>query len=377
MGGKQKLAMSFHEMLEGVGKGHAIAASQPGAMKIDPQVRRDIVARSLGPGRVMHEYNTAELLGPGVVVNRSPKSDRLKTIYTFERNGNFIPGPEGSPSGVTVYNRDIGTNDPTARELIKRTGMRDPVDFSTVEMPVGIGSKVYQMLWDMTRADRKANTPELLTDINQMRRPGNLMSNIITHGDLGNAHMWEGWDYTTHPFAESRFARADRTGAENRALQSILPDPYTREMATKTKSPDMLRYSPLAQVGALGLRELQLAKAHGAADPNYLGAALGEHRLTSLAHPMDADQLKYATQVARREGTMAPWASIDDPFNAKNAFGTGLMGRAGTTEALIHGMHQGRTPEEIMEELLQYRGAENALKGRYAKGGAIHAAIAD
>ena len=376
MGGKQKLAMSFHDLLEGVAKGHAIAAGQPGAMKIDPQTRRDIVARSLGQGRVMHEYNTAELLGPGVVAKRSPESTSAKAMYTFERNGKSVPGPEGGPSEITVYTRNAQTDDPMARGLIRNTGGRQPVEFSTVKMPSGIGSNVYQMLWDMTRADRRANTTDLLTDVNQIRRPGNLMTMGLTHGDLGNAHMWESAEYTTHPFAESRFGWR-RNGAEDRALNSILPDPYTREVANKTESQNMLRYSPQAQIGALGLRELQLAKAHGSADPNYLGAALGEHRLTSLAHPMDLDQLKHATSVARREGTGSPWASFDDPFNPRNAFGTGLMGRAGTTEALIRGMHQGRTPEEIMEELLQYRGAENALKGRYAQGGAIHAAIAD
>ena len=377
MGGKQKLAMSFHDLLEGVGKGHAIAASQPGAMKIDPQLRRDIVARSLGPSRVMHEYNANELLGPGVVAKRSEKSDRAKDIYHFERDGSVIPGPHGDPSEVRVYRRNVMTNDPAARRLIGETGHREPVEFSTTGMPGGIGSSVYQMLWDMTRADRRANQTDILTEVNQMRRPGNLMTSGLTHGNLGNAQMWEGADYASMPFAEGRSARGDRRGAEEAALRSILPDPYTRETAVNTDPVQMLRYSPLAQIGALGLRELQLAKAHGSKDPNYLGAALGEHLMTNLAHPMDLDQLKNATAVARREGTRSWGMTVPDPYDPASAFGTGLMGRAGTTEALVRGMHQGRTPEEIIEDLLKYRGAEEALHGRYAEGGAIHAAVAD
>ena len=178
-------------------------------------------------------------------------------------------------------------------------------------------------------------------------------------------------------YDKSNFGTRETGEAEIRALRNMLPDPYTFEVAINTRPEITQRYSPLAQIGALGLRELQLAKAHGSKDVDYLGAPVGEHSFARLFHPMDPVGIKHATDVARREGT-ASWGSLgrmpDDPASA---FGPALMGRVGTTEALIRGAHQGRTPDEVMDELMRYRDAENALKGRYATGGAINAAIAD
>ena len=379
MGGKKQLiTMSFHDLMEGVGKGHRIAAAQPGAMKIDPQVRRDIVKNAKDRHDVLREYNARELLGPGVEVRPGQHNTREREELQFFRNGEPIGTPGGGKhSYATIYVKDPFEfrNDSAAGRLIERTGERDPLEFNTMGMPKGLGSNAYQMLWDMQRGDKRANVVDILTGINQFRRPGNLMSVGLAHGDLGNAQMFPGSSYLGNPLEETGLGGLKREGAEKTSLYSLLPTLNQRETALGTKPLDFERYTRDAQLGALGLRELQMAKAHGSMDPNYLGAPLGEHRLSSIFHPMDPVGVKYATDVARREGSHA--YSTPYPDDLANAFGVGLMGRAGTTEALIHGMHQGRTPEEIMEELLNYRGAENALKGRYATGGAIHAAIAD
>jgi hypothetical protein len=379
MGGKkQLLTMSFHDLMEGVGKGHRIAAAQPGAMKIDPQIRRDIVKNAANRGDVLREYNARELLGPGIEVRPGAHNSNEREELQFFRNGNPIGTPSGGThSYATIYNKDPFEfrNDPAAGRLMERTGNRDPLEFNTMGMPKGLGSNAYQMLWDMQRGDKRANVVDILTGINQMRRPGNLMSVGLTHGDLGNAQMFPGSSYAGFPLEETGLGGMKREGAEKASLYSLLPTLNQRETALATRPLDFERYTRDAQIGALGLRELQMAKAHGSMDPNYLGAPLGEHRLTGLMHPMDADQIKYATDVARREGTRA--YSTPYPDDLANAFGTGLMGRAATTEALMRGIQYGHTPEEIMEDLLRYRGAQDALKGRYAKGGAIHAAIAD
>jgi hypothetical protein len=364
----KQLGISFLDLLEGIARGQKIAAARPGAMRIDPAHRR--AAQKAGDSSgVLDYYNANELLGPGVTakMDRMGRGVRLQ----FEKGGAPIMA-KGNPADVRIMPVMKGeTMGSTAADaLIDRSGKKASVGYDTSYAPPGSGHEMYQMLWDMNRPTGRANTIDVLTGINQFRRPGNLMSYGLAHGDYGNIQPFPSSSFDPLPFADAGLG--GRFRVESRALESILPNAHMHDTALKTTVDDMLRYSPDALTGALALRELQLARSVGSADPAYLGAEPGAHTLRSLAHPMDPDALKMAVEKARDEA----YANYSRSSVSKG-FGTGLMGRAGTTEELIRGMHQGRTPEEIMEELLRYRGADEALKGRYAKGGAIHAAIAD
>jgi hypothetical protein len=83
---------------------------------------------------------------------------------------------------------------------------------------------------------------------------------------------------------------------------------------------------------------------------------------------MDLDALKYYTQRARQEG-----AQPGNYYGSSRAFGPGLLGRAGSTEAFMSGIERGLTPEDIARKLLEQPGAEDALRGRYRKGGLVAA----
>jgi len=364
----KQLGTSFYDLLEGVARGHKIAAARPGAMRIDPAHRRAAqkAGDSLG---VLDYYNANELLGPGVTaqMDRVGRNVRLR----FEKDGAPIM-VGGNPADVRIMPVMKGETmgSAAADALIDRSGMKASVGYDTSLAPPGAGHEMYQMLWDMNRPTGRANTLGLLTGINQFRRPGNLMSYGLAHGDYGNIQPFPSSSFDPSPFADAGLG--GRSRVESRALESILPHSHMHDTALGTTVDDMLRYSPDALTGALALRELQLARSLGSADPGYLGAESGAHTLRSLAHPMDPDALKMAVEKARDQAGAGYRQS-----STSRGFGTGLLGRAGTTEELIRGMHQGRTPEEIMEELLRYKGADEALEGRYAKGGAIHAAIAD
>jgi len=128
------------------------------------------------------------------------------------------------------------------------------------------------------------------------------------------------------------------------------------------------RYSNDAKTGLLALKEMQAIKAHGATD-----LTRGSQELMDMAHPMDLDMLqKYVND--SRQGLTSSGAGHRD---IRTGIGTGIVGRAGTTEALMRGLQEGQTTEEIVQKLLSYPGADDALKGRYRTGGLAHAAIED
>lgn len=372
------LGLSFHDIMEGVGRGHAIAAARPGAAKVDPAARRAAQAAGNSAG-VLEHYNKHQLLGEGVTANVGKgKSSSDKNAYLFFKKDGKPMNTEGDVEAnmrLSPYAAaDLGS-DQAAQSLLRRSGQKSAIHFDATMLPPGLGGNAYQLAWDMLRPSGRANTIDVLTGVNQMRRPGNLMSYGLTHGDYGNIQHFPGSSIDPLPFDDSGQGGLKRFGLEGEALKNVFHDPYMRKQVENTGQEHIMRYSPDAQTGALALRELQMAKAHGSLDPSYLGAEPGLHTIGGLAHPMDLDALRYTAEKARNEGS-ASW-SRPTRYDPAMGFGPGLLGRAGTTEAIIHGMHQGRTPEEIMEELLRYRGADEALKGRYAKGGAIHAAIAD
>ena len=88
----------------------------------------------------------------------------------------------------------------------------------------------------------------------------------------------------------------------------------------------------------------------------------------NFANPMDLDMLKWYADLARREGSDA-----SSKYGPARAFGPGLLGRVGSTEAFVRGMERGIDPEDVARKLLEQPGAEEALRGRYRKGGLVAA----
>jgi len=243
-------------------------------------------------------------------------------------------------------------------------GKPSPYSLTTTGMPAGLGKSAYAMMYDALRAGKHLNSIDVLTSANQLRRPGNVMSSGLAHGDYEHLPLFQG-DSDINPFYSTLSGR--RGDAEEEALMSLLNAATQlgtgnwHSTAAHLGARDTLRYSPDAQTGLLALREAQLARAHGP-------EGMASESIFDLANPMDLDALKYYTQRARQEG-----AQPGNYYGSSRAFGPGLLGRAGSTEAFISGIERGLTPEDIAQKLLELPGASEAIKGRYRKGGLVAA----
>jgi hypothetical protein len=184
------------------------------------------------------------------------------------------------------------------------------------------------------------------------------MSSGLAHGDYEHLPMFQG-DYDRNPFYTTLSGK--RGDAEEEALKSLLGPGNRYNTATALGTRDTLRYSPEAQTGLLALREAQLARSHGP-------EGMANESIIDLANPMDLDELKYYAERARQEGSQP-----GSYYGSSRAFGPGLLGRAGSTEAFLSGIERGLTPEDIARKLLEQPGAEDALRGRYRKGGLVAA----
>jgi hypothetical protein len=158
-----------------------------------------------------------------------------------------------------------------------------------------------------------------------------------------------------------------RIGAVDEALRRIVGKEAGRETALALDPRAAERYSDEAKTGMLALREMQLAKGYGAPDAS---GEYGKGYIFQRAHPMDPGDLAALAREYREKGAGAVNQHTGGGrFSPYRGFGTGLLGRAGTTEALLGGLQYGRTVDDMVEELLSYPGASEAIKGRYAKGG--------
>ena len=371
-------SLSFHDLMEGVGRGHKVLQMSPGAARI-PSAERALRSGEL-PLEVLERY-----YNKGYLVN--PKGERLRPqVVSTSLNPSAAKKamdkgqlPDDGkimfedPRGMVEPSESIGFHerDPSdfvgnpMQELMYRDqksgffgGRPSPYSLTTTGMPAGLGKSAYAMMYDTLRAGKHLNAVDVLTSANQLRRPGNVMSSGLAHGDYEHLPLFQ-WDSDINPFYSTLSGR--RGDAEEEALMSLLGTGNRHSTATHLGARDTLRYSPDAQTGLLALREAQLARGHGPEN-------MASESIFDLANPMDLDALKYYAERARKEG-----AQPGNYYGSSRAFGPGLLGRAGSTEAFMSGIERGLTPEDIARKLLEQSGAEEALRGRYRKGGLVAA----
>lgn len=391
----EKASMSFHDLMEGVGRGHKLLAEQPGARSIPKEVREirpgeqslDVIKRYEQEGyltdrsgrplttkvaRSPNPRQSKEEAMRDIESGRLPRSgtigfydDRGVNVGSMDFRGKSI-GDIDDPGQIAMYNR-LRRAQASGAEPTRIYG------FDTTEMPTGFGKTGYAAMWDALRADKAMNAVDNLTGINQMRRPGNLMSYGMTHGDYDYVPLFSTSSIDPPPFGPSGYGGPSRYELEKEILNRHVLGRSGRETMNALGGQDIVRYSPDAQTGMLALKELQMAKTHGSMDPDVLGAPYGEQWVYKAANPMDLDALNWYASKAREGGTGNK--KMRSRYDPAEGFGPQIMGRVGTTEALLGGIQNGISPEEVVQELLKYKGAQDALKGRYKKGGLVRAAI--
>lgn len=384
-------SLSFHELMGGVGRGHSMLAQRPGAQAISSADRAirpgempiDVLARMQKEGRFVS--STGDPLVYRVLPSGNPSGavgdlQRLSRGELPKEGVMSFMNPRTKKEEGRIYMKGLSLpevardDDLTQLTQLKRLPSRNgetPMAFNldTMQMPAGMGRTGYAAMLDAIRAGGDMNYLDILTGVNQMRRPGNVMSHGIAHGDYNSVPLFPGHGYDLDPF--DPIVTGNAAQASERALESVLSG-HNLDTAKGLSPQGAGYYGDDAKTGLLALKEMQAVKAHTLPDYDYLGAVPGEQELVDVAHPMDLDRLK--EYVARtREGRASDKGSRD----IRSGFGTGIVGRSGTTEALMRGLQEGKTTEEIVQELLQYPGADEALKGRYKTGGLAHAAIED
>ena len=365
--------------MEGVGRGHKVLQMSPGAARI-PNAERALRSGEL-PLEVLERY-----YNKGYLVN--PKGERLKPrvipesvdIGAAKKAMNKGQLPERGkivfedPAGAYEPSEFLGFHATDVSDLADNPletmmhanqksgffgGKPSPYGLTTIGVPEGVGKSAYSMMYDALRAGNHLNSIDVLTNINQLRRPGNVMSSGLAHGDYNLLPLFQGGTNDRYPLMP---LYGGITGdLEEDALKSLLGSGNRYDTAMNTSARDTLRYSPEAQTGLLALREAQLARAHGPENT-------ANESIFNLANPMDLDALKDYAARARKEGTQ-PYSTM----GPARAFGPGLLGRAGTTEAFMQGMERGIDPETVARKLLEQSGAAEALRGRYRKGGLVAA----
>lgn len=383
-----KKSMSFHELMEGLGRGHAKIAAQPGAQRL-PSDFRQIKPGEL-PLEVLERYNkqgvfqlpTGEPLTARVSRRISPLESKEQAERAISRGElpkrssiEFISPKKDVVGEIDIKQKDFGyfQDDPGQMAIYNQLAAekgRPPRAFGldTTLMPEGVGREGYAAALDMIRAAGGMNTIDILTAVNQMRRPGNVMSYGLAHGDYRGVPLAPGTKDDPLMFGDPGGGGIERIGAVNEALRRIVGNEAGRETALALDPRGAERYSDEAKTGLLALREMQLAKGYGAPDRS---GEYGKGYIFQRAHPMNPADLAVLTREFREKGAGAPNALGvgGSRYAPHRGYGTGLLGRAGTTEALLGGLQYGRTVDDMVEELLSYPGASEAIKGRYAKGG--------
>ena len=388
---KRKLkSFSLHDLMGEMGRGHSMMGQRPGAQAIPSAARairpgdvsQDVLARYQREGRFLSSTGdpmTYQLMPTGNPSGRAKDLQRISRGELPREGVMSFTNPRTKKEEGRIYMKGYDESDlmypapgdvadasqiSMLSKLPSNSGGR-PMAFNldTMQMPAGMGRAGYAAMLDAIKASGDMNYLDRLTGVNMMRRPGNVMSSGIAHGDYDHIPLFEGRDYDGLPFEPiiSNYAVPSE-----RALESVLSG-HNLDTAQGLDAMGASRYSNDAKTGLLALKEMQAVKAHGAP-----GLTRGDQELMDVAHPMDLDMLQKFVNDSR-QGLVSSKGHRD----IRTGIGTGIVGRAGTTEALMRGLQEGKTTEEIVQELLSYPGADEALKGRYRTGGLAHATIED
>jgi hypothetical protein len=381
--------MSFVDLMRGVSKVHkGLAESVPGAKRI-PQEMSSKVEKMM-PTEVLEEYNRRKMFGqtatgePYRGVIRESLGEAPGTGGRLPKKGHLLVVPESKAdryaqglepmAGVSDMRfkryQNMGAEPPlTAYTLgdvdqMKMAGQpkADIFDINALDIGRGMGPMQYRAMYDMINAGGDVNQASFLTDINVLRRLGNVAplylddpARAVSRGVMPISESPRpAGSYSQQLFSQPISSK----GGEQYALQKLFEDYDDLVDEAMTLQPRDLRgMSPDVMAGLLYSREAQLNKAYGPesqggmmALPQHLG---NKDVLFRLTEP-------YRSAAARTNET-----------GVRAGIGPHTLGRARTTEEAIYRMlRQGADPDDITNDLLrEMRGETGGMKGRYAKGG--------
>jgi len=391
MAGPRK-ALTFLDLMGHAGAGTRELANIPGAKRIPESFAR--AQKGMVPAEVIEQYNKDEMFGkdkktgvarqlvqlpsakaPALLVSDRARMTQGK-LPLHSRITQQVINPSDPYNPLSEFSATPGFVTPPAEELYRRMYDRAenaqrakivPDDVGVYDIgslnagrlgKEGFGAMQYAALYDQLRAAGAFSGPTGLTDINELRRLGNVMSYGLRHGDYENIAPVISFMNRSPQL----FHRAEYADWLARPLMDILQqgkgDPIF-DAAVALKPVDLANMTPDQITGVLGLKEAQLTRAIGPVrEPGMLEAA-DPRLLRHLAVP--ALKNPSAGEVAR-------------------GIGPNTLGRAATVEQLIEKILAGRTGEEAAEEIMDQskrRGMnlEEGFKGRYKQGGLARAAI--
>lgn len=379
--------LSFIQLMRGVGKTHKeLAASIPGARRI-PEEMASKVEKML-PTEVLEEYNKRKMFGqtptgePYRGVIRHAQTSQPGPPGRLPEKGHFLVVPESKAERVSQGLELVpGQSDMRFRratpyrdeppltgsyladvDQIKLAGQprAELFDINALDVGRGMGPMQYRAMYDMINAGGDVNQAGFLTDINVLRRLGNVAPIALSRQGLRGIMPISESPKPRGSYSQQLFSQPVgplQGGVEKGSLDALFggyDDLMHEAMSLEPKSLRGLDDEALA--GILYSREAQLAKAYG---PEAKGGLMALDR-----HLGDADILFRLTEpyrsAAHRTGETSLGAGI----------GPHTYGRGRTTEEAIHRILQGESPDEIVENLRRQMGTNvGGFKGRYAKGG--------
>jgi hypothetical protein len=391
MAGPSK-ALTFLDLMGHVGAGTRTMANIPGAKRVPESFAK--AQKTMTPDEIIEQYNKAQMFGKdpktGVVrqLVQSPhfRSSSLSVSDQARMAQGKLPlqkrivqqvvdpsDPHNPLSELTAYpDEDMLFASSYPEELYHRMYNRaedaqraktvpDDVgvyDIGALNAGAGMGAMQYAALYDQLRAAGAFSGPTALTDINELRRLGNVMSYGLRHGDYENIAPV----ISAMNRSPQLFHRAEHADWLARPLMDILQQGKGSpifDQAVALKPVDLADMTPDQITGVLGLKEAQLNRIAGPVREPIMLEAADPGLLRHLAVPALTDPNAYGIQ---------------------KGIGPNTLGRAATVEQLIEKILAGRTGEEATEEILNHskrRGMnlEEGFKGRYKQGGLARAAI--
>lgn len=393
---KAKTALSLFDFLKGIGKTEEkLVEKIPEAAKVPIAKRR--MVKDMSPQDVIDFYNKEGLLGKF----RSGEPAVADIIRFVDRPGNRVSGVEeitGALPTHEAYVRFMGEDQlskpvnerlrrglmsieqdtsmegaidmyPSVKALLEearrnptlgqRVMGREPVTrhLTTTGAPPDVGSQGYQMMYDLIRAGGDVNVADILTPLNVVRRPLNVMNYGLAHGNyrnvlpLSDRGIGTGIEQMGQRLMDA--SGDDTKVAQLEYLKNLLG---SEDLAEEVMTLDPQRLAVMgmsnAPEGATGYLSLLNALRSATSGPSRYRS------LRTSIHPGDLPALKDAVDLDAMIHKTSPRA----------AFGPGALGRARTAEAAVEGLKQQMTPDEIVEEIT--KGVDPTwFHGRYAKGG--------
>jgi len=415
--------LSFADLMGGVGKGHRAIAALPGAQRIPLGMRQ--AQSGMLPSQVLEQYNQAGMFGKtasgepiratmssanqGAVqsgympatgkIRLDPESkvpkdideahargihpnitwspsrlDKNKTPLGFELERYMLEAAQRDPRYQAAMRQPLSSSmpNPSMTELYAMDvkpgtyGLKDPDAAWWKSLPAK-GKELYALAYDMMRAQGHGNFASHLTDVNQVRRLGNVASHSLGHGNLGYIAPVEEVAYSPGMSGQLFSMPVQASHKEDYYLKKLFGGPGLKtnaktdelmDAAQDLRTPNFLTMTPDETIGTLMTREAQMAGAYGPG--------------TGTASPLRVSQVRPYEDVLLKN--LAEPQVMANPQDLAGAFGPTTLGRQATTEALIRGMLKGYDPEEIVERLVKEAPA-GSYKNRYKKGGLAHAAV--